>query len=92
MASKGVSLDTLHSAGGTLKSINQDFVTADGHLIIVLGDEVKPHPATLPHTVLNHMVTAVPWITINGFPMVVEDKLSSCGHHSNGSDWLKVDE
>lgn len=87
---KGISLDTVHKAGGTLKAENQTYFKVDGHPVITKGDLVEPHLGVLPHSLPNTMVTAVEWFTIDGYAVVVQDKLASCGHAAEGSDWFKI--
>ena len=88
---RGICLDEVNQAGGTLKSIQQDFVSADGHNLIVVGDRVLPHLPPPIHSVPHSMVTGVDWITIDGKKVCFKDDQSSCGHQANGTNWIYID-
>jgi uncharacterized Zn-binding protein involved in type VI secretion len=87
---KGISLDSVHKAGGTLIAQNQTWFKVDGHPIITKGDLVEPHPVGIPHSLPNTMAGGVEWFTIDGHPVVVKDKPASCGHTAEGLDWFTI--
>lgn len=89
---RGICLDKVNSAGGVLKSTQQDFVSAEGNNLIVVGDRVLPHLPPPIHSVPHTMANGVPWITIEGKPVCFKDNSATCGHKANGTNWIYIDD
>ena len=88
----GVARVSADAAGGTQLGGGQDYVTIDGHRVVVRGDAVASHAPCpdVPSHCAATMVGAVDWITIDGVPVCVAGDAASCGHATTGSDWVTV--
>ena len=86
----GIAVKDLDVAGGVQLAGGQGFVTVGGHLVVLLGDPVTPHPPFPPHTTNPVMAQGCDWLTINGIPVCREGHVASCGHATTGRDWVQV--
>lgn len=83
----GMSLVGIDTAGGIITGGGQDFVTADGALVSVVGDTVAPHPGHIGVT----MVQGNSFVTIEGIPIVHMGDRASCDHTATGQAWITID-
>lgn len=84
----GIAVKSLDFAGGAQLDTGQDFVTAEGMLVIVIGDPVTPH-GDEPHD-NPHMAQGCDWFTIAGKKVCREGHLADCGHATTGRPWVQV--
>jgi uncharacterized Zn-binding protein involved in type VI secretion len=86
----GIAVKDLDAAGGAQLAGGQGFVTVGGHLVVLLGDPVEPHPPVPPHTTAPFMAEGCDWLTINGIPVCREGNKANCGHATTGRAWVQV--
>lgn len=84
----GMSLVGVDTAIGVILGGGQDFVTANGALVVVVGDAVSPHP---PAHIGVTMVQGNSFVTINGIPIVHAGDKASCDHVATGQAWITID-
>lgn len=84
----GIARVGLDSAGGTQLGGGQDWVTADGALVVLKGDAVAGHGDGEHAGPV--MAEGSPWVRIDGMPVCRQGHVASCGHPSTGSDWLRL--
>jgi uncharacterized Zn-binding protein involved in type VI secretion len=86
----GITVKDLDAAGGTQLAGGQGFVTVAGHLVVLLGDPVEPHPIGPPHDTNPVMAEGCDWLTIDGIPVCREGHKANCGHATTGQAWVQV--
>jgi uncharacterized Zn-binding protein involved in type VI secretion len=86
----GITVKTADQAGGAQLAGGQNFVTAGGLLVVVLGDPIEPHPMGPPHDTNPVMAEGCDWLTINGKPVCREGHKANCGHATTGRPWVQV--
>lgn len=86
----GIAVRSLDSAGGKQLAGGQDFVKAEGQLVVLLGDPVMPHPPFPPHTTAPVMAEGCDWLTIGGIPVCREGHTANCGHATTGRAWVQI--
>jgi uncharacterized Zn-binding protein involved in type VI secretion len=86
----GIAVRSLDSAGGAQLAGQQNFVTAEGELVVLRGDPVTPHAPLIPPHTAPVMAEGCDWLTINGIPVCREGHLANCGHASTGRGWLQI--
>ena len=86
----GIAVRALDFAGGMQLAGQQDFVTVEGELVVLLGDPVTPHAPPIPMHTSPLMAQGSAWLTINGIPVCREGHLATCGHATTGRAWAQV--
>ena len=89
----GVSLVTVHRAGGTIAGGVQGWFRVDGSPQSVVGDAVQSHPPC--PSVRSHcaatMATGSTLQRIDGVPICRAGDTASCGHAADGLPWFRDD-
>lgn len=75
-------------AGGVIAGPGAPNWRVTGKAVSLLGDAVTPHGNGQHAGPV--MVTASPWMKINGKPVVRAGSVASCGHVANGNPWMKI--
>lgn len=81
----GVMRLNVDTAGGIAFQTSNTSVTANGQLIMRLGDLVAPHGSVSPHDQPNPMVTASSTVTAAGITLCRLGDLAACNHAATGS-------
>ena len=84
----GIARKTTDTAGGPHLAGGQDTVTANGQIVVVLGDPVTPHGILLHAAPI--MVEASSTVSAGGIPVCRQGDLANCGDASTGSGNVSV--
>lgn len=87
----GVTCVGVDNAAGTQLGGGQDFVTVDGALVVLLGDQVQSHGIP-PHSPAVVMVQASSFVTVSGIPICLAGHAASCQHAATGRSWITASE
>jgi uncharacterized Zn-binding protein involved in type VI secretion len=86
----GIAVRSLDIAGGAQLAGQQDFVTAEGELVVLNGDPVTPHGPPVPLHTGPNMAEGCSWFKIGGIEVCREGHLANCGHATTGRSWFQV--
>ncbi len=84
----GIARKNLDNAGGAQLAGQQNFVHAEGELVVLRGDPVQGHGVG-PHAA-PVMAEGSSFVRISGIPVCRAGHLASCGHASTGSASMRL--
>lgn len=86
----GVACVGVDEAGGVQLGMQAAKFKVRGAAVVVVGDDVAPHPPFPPHTDAPVMAQGSSKFRVGGIPVCREGDLASCGHPTTGRPFFRI--